>query len=114
MCLVYSLSIIFIFRLTVNSQQKLVRILMLLFFTFGVLLVTGLVEFRYFTIPLVFLGFEISNRRKSLDIEGIHWREYYGPLDRMYPTLFVRVLLNLLVMWVFLYRPFEGGSRFMW
>lgn len=114
MCVVYSLSLIFIFRLTVNSQQKLVRILMLLFFTFGVLFVTGLVEFRYFTIPLVYLSFEISNRSKSLDVEGIHWPASYGTTDRMYPTILLRLLTNLIVMAVFLYRPFDKESRFMW
>jgi hypothetical protein len=41
---------------------------MLVFFTFAVLVVTGLVEFRYFTIPLTYLAFEITNRKKSLDI----------------------------------------------
>lgn len=39
-----------------------------LFFTFLVLTVTGLVEFRYFTLPLVYLSFEITNKSKSLDI----------------------------------------------
>lgn len=77
-------------------------------------MVSGLVEFRYFTLPLVYLSFEIANRKKSLDIEGIHWKETYGTLDRMYPVIIGRVVVNLVVMYMFLFRPFGEDSRFMW
>jgi alpha-1,2-glucosyltransferase len=114
MCIVYSLAFIFIFRLIVNSQEKLLKIILHLLFTFIVLVVSGLVEFRYYTLPLVYLAFEITNRKKSLDIEGIHYKETYGTLDRMYPTILLRVLLNVGLMYVFLFRPFGQGGRFMW
>ena len=78
--------------------------------------ITPLVEFRYFTIPLVFLSFEIRNRKHNIDIEGIHARETYGFFDRMIPMVLIRAIINLALFAVFVYLPFGPylDRRFMW
>lgn len=73
------------------------------------LMLTPLVEVRYFTIPFVILAFEIRNRCLSFDIEKLHKseaREDKGWANRMiFPTIF-KIAINLFLFYMFLFRPF--------
>jgi alpha-1,2-glucosyltransferase len=118
MCLVYPFCFITIIRLIINTNEKLVK-----FITWGVasmlyLMVSPLVELRYFTVPFVLLALEIRNRNLTFDVERVHKREIKVEtwVNRMiYPTL-IKIAVNIAVIYVFLLRNFgpDGSSRFIW
>lgn len=113
---IYPLAIIFLFRLIVINEETFIKFIILGFCSILAVIVTPLVEFRYFTIPLVLISLEIRNKKRNIDVEGIHEMEMFGFLDRMLPMLVCKVAINLALFAVFLYLPFGnyGESRFMW
>lgn len=68
MCSVYPFCLITLLRIIVNSPQKLVKFILWSVVSMLYLMLTPLVEVRYFTIPFVILAFEIRNRCLSFDI----------------------------------------------
>lgn len=118
MCLVYPFCFISVLRLIVNNNDKLVKFILWCVASMLYLMVSPLVELRYFTVPFVLLAFEIRNRSLTFDVERIHKREIKDErwVHRMiYPTL-IKIALNIAVFYVFLFRNFgpDGQSRFIW
>ena len=113
---VYPFAIIFMFRLIVINEETFIKFIILSICSILAVTITPLVEFRYFTIPLVFFSFEIRNRKQNIDVEGIHEMETFGFFDRMFPMVASKVIMNLVLFAVFVYLPFgeDGDRRFMW
>lgn len=57
LCLVYPFCMITIFKFIVNSNEKLVKFIIWGFFSLFYLMLSPLVELRYFTIPFVLISF---------------------------------------------------------
>ena len=115
MCLVYPLCFILLTRVIVKSKDKLVKFIMWWVFTSLYLMSSGLVEFRYFAIPFAVLTFEIINDPLTIDVEQMHRRNLsLKQQHRMIWTTLGKVLVNGLVLYMFMMRPFGDGSRFMW
>lgn len=70
-CLVYPLCVLFLFRIVVNSEEKLFKFLLWMAASFGYLGFGKLVEFRYFAISLLIFSFEIENKNITIDVEKI-------------------------------------------
>jgi alpha-1,2-glucosyltransferase len=68
MCAVYAFCILFLFRIMVNSEEKLFKFLLWLVASVGYLAFGKLVEFRYFAISLLIYSFEIENRNINTDV----------------------------------------------
>ena len=68
LCLVYPYVIIVIVRQVVTSQEKLAKFITWASISLVYLMLSELVEFRYYTVPFVMLSFELRNRSMSLDV----------------------------------------------
>ena len=80
-----------------------------------VLVPTALVEFRYFTLPLLFLNFEI----KPLSIKnGKDEKKPFRILDDLSWNMMIYSIINLIVFYVFIFRSYSCGEtkicRFIW
>lgn len=122
LCLLYPFLIIFLGRLVVTSKEKLIRFIIWGAVSMLYLMLSELVEFRYFTIPFVMLAFEVKNKNMSLDIEKIHGLaeirqgRSVSLGNRMLMATLWKMLANAAIMYVFLFRAFgeDGQSRFIW
>jgi alpha-1,2-glucosyltransferase len=116
LCLVYPFCILSNIKLIVNSNEKLVKFIIWSVTSLFYLMLSPLVEFRYFAIPFVMLSLEIRNRNLTFDIEKVHKKETNDNMwkNKMIVTTLVKIALNAVIFYVFLFRPFGEGNRFIW
>lgn len=66
---------IMLVKLIVNSTEKLAKFILWGGISLLYLMLSPLVEFRYFTVPFVLLALEIRNRTLTFDVEKVHKTE---------------------------------------
>lgn len=81
-----------------------------------VLIPTALVEFRYFTLPLLFLNFEIKpNPNKNSEKTISYFGQVFHDLSL---NMLIYSAINLVLFYVFIFRPFPcfagPNCRFLW
>lgn len=86
-----------------------------IFITALVLVPTALVEFRYFTLPLLFLNFEIKPPSKNKDEQKSF---FFRIFDDLSMNMLIYWTVNLIVFYVFIFRPYtcyeDKICRFIW
>ena len=112
LCLVYPFLIIVLVRRIIISQEKLIKFISWACISLVYLMLSELVEFRYYAVPFVMIAFELKNRSMSLDVEKIHGRSdiiggnNLGIENRMIITTLGKIVINVFVFYMFLFRPF--------
>ena len=113
--------IIFLARHIVVSQEKMIKFITWACTSLLYLMLSELVEVRYFAIPFVMIAFELKNRSMSLDVERIHGRSGTGGANlglenRMILPSLAKIAVNIFVFYMFLFRPFGDklDRRFIW
>jgi len=94
------------------------------------LLPSPLIEFRYFLLPWLFLQFEIKSfgnefsvKEKEKDNKDKDYNKVARNsaitrfLSSLYPSILGYIVVDIVTLYVFLYRPFQFNgevARFMW
>lgn len=82
-----------------------------------VLVPASLVEFRYFTLPLLFLNFGIKPTKLKKE-EGSKPKLIWRLFDDLSMNLLVYWAINLVIFYVFMFRPYNCYDnklcRFIW
>ena len=144
MCPFYSVAVLFIMpiilskkypssllKFLLDSKDKVIVFSIWLACTAITLLPSPLIEFRYFLLPWLFLQFEIKPFGNELIAKGKEKDKYkdkdYNKVTRkswitqfissLYPSILGYIIVNIVTLYIFLYRPFDYQgevSRFMW
>lgn len=106
----------FKYMIFIDSKDKILLFIGGIIITIIVLVPASLVEFRYFTLPLLFLNFEIkpsSNEKKEKKLSFVN-----RIFDDLTINMIIYSTINLAIFSAFIFRPFncEDGKicRFMW
>ncbi len=101
-CPIYAFLVLLIVNIVVNSHYKLVIFGIWVICCAGVLVPAKLIEFRYFTVPLTMLNIMITPfKPEKEDKIGFKLQ------------LFGYIIADISLFYIFLYKPFDNGSRFM-
>jgi len=130
MCPFYSVAVLYIMPIILSSKEKVIVFSIWLVCTAITLLPSPLIEFRYFLLPWLFLQFEIKSfgnefsvKEKEKDNKDKDYNKVARNsaitrfLSSLYPSILGYIVVDIVTLYVFLYRPFQFNgevARFMW